>query len=365
MKKILVALMLCFSSFAMDNYGSRISNLENDVSTIKTDVTSLKNTVNGEGGSGGIAEIIKIIEDVPDPDDPFHPMIPGLKTKVLNNEESIKRLQKTVEDFQNSNKVVSDTLTMLTSTITDTSKQVGELNVTVNDLKTRLEAVETSLNTNITASWENFLSQKFEEYMKVKKQVLDIITALKIKGDPTPTYIVETAAQLKACDLDTRRTALTNVLAKLEIFGVLLNGSKIELLRNYLTNTDVPKPNIREIEKIMSTVGIIIDGDYIKITGELRSFVRKTYLGSGVPHESWMDINYDYFGYKRLDEIKRVIIIENAQRKAKNTRIEYENAMAEAAYKAGIEAANRVDFPYVEFDSIVSDYNRLLTRHEI
>ena len=358
MKKFLVSLILCSPAFAM-SYDSRITSLENNVSTIKTDVASLKTTINGENGSGGIAEIIKILEDRPDPDDHLnHSIIPGLKTKVLNNEESIERLQKLIEDFQNSNKVVSDTLTLLTSTITEISNQAGEMSVTLSDLKIRVEEIESSLNTNITESWEAFLTQKFEEYMKVKKQVLDIITACKIKGDPTPTYIVETAAQLKACDLDTRRTALTNVLAKLEIFGVLLNGEKLELLQTYLNNTNVPKPNILETEKIMSTAGIIIDGDYIKITGELRSFVRKTYLGSGVPLESWMDINYDYFGYKRSEEIKRMII-------AKNTRIEYENAMAQAAYDAAIKAANRVDFPATEFDSIVSDYNRLLTRHEI
>ncbi len=365
MKKFLVSLILCSPAFSM-NYDSRITSLENDVSTIKTDVSSLKTTINGENGSGGIAEIIQILEDRPDPDDHLnHSIIPGLKTKVLNNEESIERLQKAVEDFQNSNKVVSDTLTLLTSTMTDISNQVGELNVTVNDLKIRVEAVETSLYTNITASWETFLSEKFEEYMKVKKQVLDVIASCKAKGEPTPTYIVETAEQLQALDLDTRRTALTKILEKLDVFGFLLNGAKIESLQNYLTNTTVPKPTLQEIGEIMSTAGIIIDGDYIKITGELRAFIRKTYLGSGVPHESWMDINYDYFGYKRLTEIKRRIGIENNRRDEENSRIEYENAMAQATYDAGIIAANRVEFPAAELDSLISDYNRLLTRHEI
>ena len=62
---------------------------------------------------------------------------------------------------------------------------------------------------------------------------------------------------------------------------------------------------------------------------------------------------------------KALINQENAERKAQNEQNERDNALAIAQYKAAIKAAERMTFPTQNFTDLVTDYNRLLTHHDI
>ncbi len=311
MKKCVIALVLCSSSFAMNNYEARIGNLESKMAAIEN-----------------------IMNDKTDPDDPSAKIL-GLKSKVEKNTTAVN--------------LFNQSILGLSTGISSFSTTVSSLIEQVSDIKLTLTNLETKFNKELECAWT----------------VIDIITACKIKGDPVPTYIKETAAQIQKNDFKTRRTALADILNKLNIFISLLDGEKINLIQKYLDDTNVPDPNIREINEILPIANIIIDGNYIKITGVLRTFIRGTYLGSGLPHESWMDINYDYFSFKRSEEIKGQIKKENEQRTKDNKEIEQKNAEAQTKYEDEIWRVSRIPFPAEELDALITDYNRLLTRHEI
>jgi len=353
MKKILVSILLCSHAFSMNN-NSQTTSLETRMQAVENSIADHNSRLNNINSA--FSNVNSALSNV---NSELISMSGQLNTFKIDTNQHLTLIDTKLNDVDNRLTIIENKLEVvdqfstaleeLSSTISDVIKQMAEMQIT-------LSTLDMKYNEKLENTWDVFVNQKFDEYMQVKKKVLDVISSCKAQGEPTPTYIVETAEQLQLCSLDTRRALLTEIIEKLNVFAFLLNGEKIEALQNYLTVTTVPES--LEIKEIMPLSGIIIDGDYIKITGALRDFIRKTPLGTGVPHESWMDINYDYFGYKRLSEIKTKITTENADRKIRNEA-------NQAAHDAAINAANRVELPADELDSLISDYNRLLTRHEI
>lgn len=351
MKRILAVLVFYSPVFAMD-YDTRLTNVE-------TRLTKVENKV---------SEIQNILNDKPDPSDP-EKTVPGLVSKVSEIQNvlfdqpsptdpkiTIPGLIKKFENFYASMIGITAGVSTLTETVTNLSKDMGEMNKTLTNLNTEF-------NTKLEEAWEKFVDKKFQEYMEEKKIVLDIITACKINGTPRPEYVMETAEQLQECDLKTRREVLSDILKKLDLFERLLDGEKLESLHNYLNDTNVPEPIIKEIEELLTNV--IIDRDCIKVTGATKAFTRTTDLKRGLPHEGWMNPDYDYFAYKKYPYVKALINQENARRQTQNEQNERDNALAIAQYKAAIKAAERMTFPSENFTDLVTNYNRLLTHHDI
>ena len=325
MKKILLVFLGFVPSFAMDPsaYEARLKNVEIAVAEIK-DV--LNDKTDSEGKT-----------------------IPGLKSQVEYNTTIIKSLQGNIGSMSEG---ISTLTTSLTTSVNSLSSQIF-------DILNSISGIEEKIN----KGWDKFLEEKFQEYMEVKKKVLDIIAACKANGNPIPTYIVETADQLQAMNLEMRRLTLSEVLTKLNVFASLLNDEKLESLQTYLNNTSVPKPNLIGLQPTMP--GITIEGEYIKVSGETRMFTRTSGFKTGLPKQGWMDQSCDYFAYGIRPVLERAINQENIRRNAINASIRLQNAKAQAAYDAGIQAAERASFPADDFTSLVMDYNRLLTRHEI
>ena len=344
MKKILAALMFCSPIFAMD-YDTRLTNLETNVSKIQN-----------------------ILNDRPDPSD-SEKTIPGLVSNVTEIQnvlydqttandppEIILGLISKFENFYTGLMGITAGMSSLTETISQLSKEMV-------DMKETLTTLDTKFNEQLENAWEEFVDKKFQEYMEEKKIVLDIITTCKINGDPVPEYIMETADQLQECDLKLRRETLSEILTKLDLFERLLDAEKLESLHNYLNDTNVPEPIIKEIEELLTNA--IVDRDCVKVTGATRDFTRKTDLKRGIPHESWMSPDYDYFAYKKYLYVKALINQENSRRKTQNEQNERDNALAIARYKAAIRAAERITFPAENFTELATNYNRLLTHHDI
>jgi len=351
MKKILAALMLCSPIFAMD-YDTRLTNVETRLTRVENNVSEIQN----------------ILNDKPDPSDP-EKTVPGLVSKVTeiqnvlfdqpsptDSKVTIPGLITKFESFYTSVVGITAGVSTLTETVTNLSKDMVEMNKTLTNLNTEF-------NTKMEEAWEKFVDKKFQEYMEEKKIVLDIITACKINEDPLPEYIMETAEQLQEYDLKTRRETLSEILIKLDLFERLLDGEKLESLHNYLNDTNVPEPIIKEIEELLTNA--IVDRDCVKVTGATRDFTRKTALKRGIPHKSWMSPDYDYFAYKKYLYVKALINQENTRRKTQNEQNERDNALAIARYKAAIRAAERITFPAENFTELATNYNRLLTHHDI
>ncbi len=354
MKKILAVLVICSPVYAMyyNDYDSRLTNVETRLTRVESNVSEIQN----------------ILNDKSDPSD-SEKTIPGLVSKVISIQNvlydhtdsdnpgvTIPGLISKFESFYSSIQSLTTGISSLSSTVSDLANDMT-------DIKTTLTTLDTKYNEQLENAWEEFANKKFQEYMEEKKIVLDIITACKINGDPTPTYIMETAEQLQACDLKTRRKTLSEILIKLDLFARLLDGDKLESLHNYLDDTNVPEPVIKKIGALLS--GAIVDRDCIKVTGTTKTFTRTTDLKRGLPHEGWMNPNYDYFAYKKYPYVRNLINQENTRRRVQNAQNEKENALAKAAYTAGINAANRMTFPSQNFTDLVTDYNRLLTHHDI
>ncbi len=325
MKKILFVFLGFVPSFAMDP-----SSFEERLRKVETAVVEIKDILNDKTDSEGKT-------------------VPGLKSQVEHNTAIIESLQGSIGSM-------SDGISTLTTSLTTS---VNSLSSQIFDILNSMSGIEEKIN----KGWDAFLEEKFEEYMKVKKKVLDIIAACKANGNPVPTYIVETADQLLVMNLEMRRLTLSEVLTKLNVFASLLDNEKLESLQTYLNNTSVSKPNLIGLQPTMP--GIIIEGEYIKVSGETRMFTRTSGFKTGIPKQGWMDQSCDYFFYGIRPALERAINQENIRRNAINASIGLQNAKAQAAYDAAIQAAMRVTFPANDFTSVVSDYNRLLTRHEI
>ena len=351
MKKILVAFVICSPAFAMD-YDTRLTNIETRLARVESNVSEIQN----------------ILNDKTDPSD-SEKTIPGLVSKVISIQNvlydhtdsdnpgvTIPGLISKFESFYSSIQSLTTGISSLTATVSDLANDMA-------DMKTTLTTLDTKYNEQLENAWEEFVDKKFKTYMEEKKIVLDIITACKINGDPTPTYIMETAEQLQECDLETRRETLSEILTKLDLFARLLDGEKLESLHNYLDDTNVPEPVIKEIRALLSNA--IVDRDCIKVTGATRDFTRTTDLKRGLPHENWMSPDYDYFPYKKYPYVRNLINQENARRQTENEQNERDNALAIAQYKAAIQAAERITFPSQNFTDLATDYNRLLTHHDI
>lgn len=314
-----------FSSI-VSNISAGITGLQADISWMARDVDTLK-------------------KDIYDRTDSEGETIPGLKSLVETNISLIKSLQDSVESM-------SLGISGLTTAITG------------------LPEIIKDINEKIDNGWDKFLEEKFQECMDIKKQVHDIITNCKVNEQDTPAYIMETSEQLQAMDLEMRRKVLSEILTKLKVFESLLDGQhnplldndKMQSLQTYLDNTNVPKPEIKEIQ---STLNYIIEGEYIKVTGATRAFTRSVGFKTGLPKESWMDQSYDYFAYGFLPVLEGVMSSENAKRADSNEAIRDENAKAQAKYDAGISTAERVTFPADNLTTLINDYNRILLRHEI
>ena len=326
MRKILSIFMICVPSFAMDP-----SAFEERLRKVEV----------------AVAEIKDVLNDKTDPE--TGQTVLGLKSQVEVNTATVNSLQTSIGSM-------SDGIATLTTSLTTA------MNTFSSQILSILNSID-GIEKKINEGWDSFLNEKFEEYMKVKKKVLDIIAACKASGEPTPTYIVETADQLLAMNLEVRRLTLSEVLTKLNVFAALLNDEKLETLQTYLDNTNVPKPDIQKLYPIMP--GIVIEGEYIKVSGETRVFTRSSGFKTGLPKQGWMDQACDYFAYGIRPVLERAINQENFRRNTINASIRVQNAKAQAAYDAAIQAAMRVTFPSADFTDIVSDYNRLLTRHEI
>ena len=318
---------------------TRLNTIDEHLTTVDDRLNTVDNRLNN--AEDNISEIQNILNDKPNPEDPANP-IPGLVSKVRNFSSSIQDMS---------------------SVVSTSSKTVSDLYIDMFNMKTDLATIETKFTEQLNTFWEAFVDKKFQAYMEEKKIVLDIITACKINGDPTPEYIMETAEQLQECDLKTRRETLSEILTKLTLFERLLDGDKLESLQNYLDDTNVPEPIIKEIGELLSDA--IVDRDCVKVTGATKAFTRTTDLKRGLPHEGWMNPDYDYFAYKKYPYVKALINQENAERKAQNEQNERDNALAIAQYKAAIKAAERMTFPTQNFTDLVTDYNRLLTHHDI
>ena len=351
MKKILVVLVICSPVFAMD-YDTRLTNIETRLARVESNVSEIQN----------------ILNDKTDPSD-SEKTIPGLVSKVISIQNvlydhtdsdnpgvTIPGLISKFESFYSSIQSLTTGISSLTATVSDLANDMA-------DMKTTLTTLDTKYNEQLENAWEEFVDKKFQTYMEEKKIVLDIITACKINGDPTPTYIMETAEQLQECDLETRRETLSEILTKLDLFARLLDGEKLESLHNYLDDTNVPEPVIKEIGELLSNA--IVDRDCIKVTGATKAFTRTTDLKRGLPHEGWMNPDYDYFPYKKYPYVRNLINQENARRQTENEQNERDNALAIAQYKAAIQAAERITFPSQNFTDLAADYNRLLTHHDI
>lgn len=348
MKKILFVFMVCVPSFAMNpsSYETRLTNVETSLSRVEASVS----------------EILNILNDKQDPDDETA-TIAGLKTKVQKNIDDIANIKVFIEAFQQNTQNISTTLTTLSSTVADLSSQIADISATVSDVSARMDNIDATIDEKMSTSWEEFIEKKYQEYMETKKQVLDIITARKINGEDTPEYIMETAEQLQACNLEVRRKTLSDILDKLNIFASLLDSDKLESVQAYLDNTNVPQPNLQELGEILPA--IVIEGEYLRVYGATRSFTRSSGFKTGLPKQGWMDPYSDYFAYGLRPTLERAISRENLTRSTNNAVIELQNALAQAKYDAGIAAAERMTFPADDFTDIVADYNRLLTRHEI
>lgn len=325
----------------VENNITKIDNLTGIVSRISVSITELQTNV--EGITTDVNTLQKDIYDYTDPE--TQEVTPGLKTLVETNIPIIKSLQDEVESI---------------------SLGIAGLSTAISGLPEIIK----NINEKIDQGWDTFLEEKFQEYMEVKKKVLDIIAKCKTNGEPIPTYIVETAEQLQVMDLEMRRLVLSEILTKLKVFESLLDSknnpildsNKMESLQTYLDNTTVPKPELKEIQPILS---YIIEGEYIKVTGETRKFTRSVGFKTGLPKENWMDQSCDYFSYGFLPVMKNAISSENDKRASSNEAIRKENAKAQASYDAGISAAERVVFPTDNLTTLINDYNRLLLHHEI
>ncbi len=304
----------------VDENITNINRLSEDVGRISKSVDTLK----------------KDIYDQVDPE--TQEVIPGLKTLVKTNIPLIESLRESIGSI---------------------SLGIAGLSAAISGLPEIIK----DINEKIDKGWDTFLEEKFQEYMEVKKQVLDIITKCKIDGDPIPTYIVETAEQLQEMNLEMRRFTLSEVLTKLNVFVSLLDDDKLQSLQTYLDNTNVPKPDLKELQAILPNA--VIEGEYVKVYGETRKFTRLVGFKTGLPKQGWMDQSCDYFAYGLRPVLEQTINQENFKRNENNDVIRKQNAKAQAAYDAGIRAAERVTFPADDFTTLVTDYNRLLTRHEI
>jgi hypothetical protein len=344
MKKILAVLVICSPVCAMD-YDSRLTNVETRLRNVETSVMEIKDVLNdktdpntGNTISGLKSQVENVLNILNDTTDSKGNIVLGLKSLVETNVPLIKPLRESIDS-------ISLGMSGLTAAISNLPETIEDINNKINN------------------GWNTFLEEKFQQYMEEKKIVLDIITACKINGDPTPEYIMETAEQLQECDLKTRRETLSEILNKLTLFERLLDGEKLESIQNYLNDTNVPDPVIKEIEPLLSNA--IVDRDCIKVTGATKAFTRTTDLKRGLPHEGWMNPDYDYFAYRKYQYVRNLINQENARRQTQNAENEKANELAQAAYKAGINAANRMTFPAQNFTDLVTDYNRLLTHHDI
>ena len=297
--------------------------------------------------------------------------IPGLESKVDTNTTSVSKLEKIIYDKIDSNtgevtlglKSLVETNIPLIKPLQDSvdsmSLGISALTAGISGLPQMIEGI----NKKINDGWDTFLEEKFKKYMEVKNQVLDIIANCKINGQDTPTYIVETAEQLMAMKLDMRRLTLSRVLTKLKVFEQLLDDDELQSIQTYLDNTNVPEPDLKSLQEIMPN--FVIEGEYLKVYGETRKFTRSAGFKTGLPKEGWMDQSCDYFAYGLRPTLERAISQENSKRSKINDEIKLQNAEAQARYDAGIISAERVDFPTDNFTNLVTEYNRLLVRHEI
>ncbi len=325
----------------VENNMTKIDNLTDIVSGISAIITKLQANI------AGIALSVNTLQrDMYDQVDPeTQKVTPGLKTLVETNIPLIKPLQDEVEG-------IALGISGLTAAISG------------------LPEIIKNINEKIDKGWDTFLEEKFQEYMEVKKKVLDIIAKCKTDEEPIPTYIVETSEQLQAMDLEMRRLVLSEILTKLKVFEFLLDSknnpildsNKMKSLQTYLDNTNVPKPDLKEIQP---TLSYVIEGEYIKVSGETRKFTRSAGFKTGLPKENWMDQSCDYFAYGFLPVLKDVIFPENDERGDINEQIRKENAKAQAAYDAGISAAEKEAFPADNLTTLINDYNRILLHHEI
>ncbi len=342
MKKILFVLMIGVPGLAMNpsSYETRLEKVETSVTKIEDVLYDKTDSSTGEtipGLKTKVDEINTILKDEG---------IPGLKTLVETNIPLIKPLQDEVEG-------IALGISGLTAAISG------------------LPEIIKNINEKIDKGWDTFLEEKFQEYMEVKKKVLDIIAKCKTNGEPIPTYIVETAEQLQAMDLEMRRLVLSEILTKLKVFESLLDSknnpildsNKMKSLQTYLDNTNVPKPELKELQPIMPS--LVIEGEYLKVYGETRKFTRSAGFKTGLPKENWMDQSCDYFAYGLRPTLEQVLGQENLKRDEINAVIRVQNAKAQAAYDAGISAAERVVFPADNLATLIKDYNRILLHHEI
>ena len=371
---------------------TKVKDLETFRNTIETDVTAIKNILNDEKNTDGTIKFKGLVTKVSEMSESIEALnstvqdhttsigslkifkntiensiieiqdilydkkneegtvvAPGLVTKVKNNTETLNSINESITSMAKSTKA----LTELTSGI---SEKMLNMQLTVATL-------DTTFNQKLEDTWRTFVEQKYQEYMNEKKQVQDIILSCKSNGTPVPTYIMETAEQLQACDLNTRRSVLSNILGKLNVFASLLDGEKIESIQNYLNITNVSQPQIQQVGPIMPGVELV--GSYIRVSGATREFTRSAGFRTGLPKQNWMDPNYDYFPYGSRAGIEKKITEENERRQRQNVDIEIANASALAQYQKGIQAANGAAFPSGNFKDIVTDYNFKLAHHNI
>lgn len=316
-----------------------------------------------------VRKMMNLLYDHPDPDDEMV-IIPGLKTRVKNCMDKMDSMDAMFDAVRQSMQAVTDGQAAITSTLTDLSSQfanmqesVAEQKTIVDDISRRMDAIDSTIDERMSTSWEVFIEKKFEEYMEVKKQVLDIITAQRIEGKDDPTYIMETAEQVSLLDLENRRETLSTLLETLNVFETLLDGEKLESLESYLDQTKVTKPKYEEIKDIIP--GLIIDGSYVRVTGATRDYTRAIGLKTGLPKKNWMNPDYDYFPYGSRPFLENLLNSENYRRNTSNAEAKRINAIRKARYEADMRAAERITFPQSNLQTLITDYNRLLTRHEI
>lgn len=335
MKKILlisVFSIICDYSFSMGNIESRVQQLESKMSKIE-----------------------ELMYDHPDPDNPMGTIL-GIKTLVTQQQSTTENLNQAFTAISNSLNQITETLTTLTSDVAEQKMKVAEISE-------RMDNIDSTIDTRMSTSWEVFIEKKYQEYMKEKKEVLDIIINHRIHGEDNPTYIMETAEQIELCEFDLRRETLGKILEKLMIFDVVLDSDLLESIRTYLEQTDVPLPQYEEVKAILPN--IIIEGNYIKVTGATKTFTRSAGFKTGLPRKDWMDPAYDYFPYGSRPLIESTILLENRQRISDNIEIRRRNDIKKARYEADSAAARRVTFPKENLATLIADYNRLLIRHEI
>ncbi len=349
MKKILFILMSCncIHIFAMDPsaYEARLRNVETAVTEIKNilnDTTSAEGEII-QGLQSQVKDVLDILNDKTNPD--TGEITLGVKSQVEINTTKVNAMQESIQS--------------ISTGVSALATSMGSLSSQVLSMLSTIEGVEKKID----SGWDEFLEEKFQEYMEIKKKVLDIITNCKTNGQDTPTYITETADQLKECNLQVRRETLSDILTKLNVFETLLDESKLQSIQTYLDNTSVSEPKLQEIKAILPM--FVVEGEYLKVSGATRTFTRSSGFKTGLPKQGWMDQSCDYFAYGLRPVLERKINEENLKRRASNAAIESQNSLAKAKYNAEIKAAERVSFPSDEFTSLVTEYNRLLTRHEI